>query len=91
MVVEICEKLTICIDWNMVDAHLKRKKSSIQIPIEPECLRWTPLMPASNLLVSPDGKVSFPNMLKNTNIYKTNDFCFRTSKILKNLFQLKLK
>jgi len=56
MVVEICEKLTICIDWNIVDAHLKRKNLSKQIPIEPECLRWTPLMPASNLLVSPDDK-----------------------------------
>lgn len=59
MIVEICEKLTILIDWNIVDAHLNRKSTSKQIPIEPECLRWTPLMPASNLLVSPDDKVSF--------------------------------
>lgn len=59
MVVEVGDKLTICIDWNIVDAHLKRKTLSKQIPIEPECLRWTPLMPASNLLVSPDDKVSF--------------------------------
>lgn len=65
MIVEICEKLTILIDWNIVDAHLNRKSTSKQIPIEPECLRWTPLMPASNLLVSPDDKVSFDKK-KNT-------------------------
>jgi len=71
MVVEICEKLTICIDWNIVDAHLNRKNSSKQIPIEPECLRWTPLMPASNLLVSPNEKISFSLQKKKkiTNIY----------------------
>jgi len=66
MIVEICEKLTILIDWSIVDAHLNRKKSSKQIPIEPECLRWTPLMPASNLLISPDDKVRFNKNKKNT-------------------------
>lgn len=59
MIVEDGEKLLICIDWNIVDAHIKRKKSSKHIPIEPECLRWTPLMPASNILISPDGRVCF--------------------------------
>lgn len=57
MVVEDSDKLTICIDWNIVDAHMKRKTLFKQITIEPECLRWTPLMPASNILISPDGKV----------------------------------
>lgn len=59
MVVEYNEKLAVCIDWNLVDAHMKRKNASKYISIEPECLRWTPLMPVSNILISPDGKVRF--------------------------------
>lgn len=58
-IVDDGEKLTLCIDWNTVDAYIKKKNSSKHIVIEPECLRWTPLMPASNLLVSPDSKVCF--------------------------------
>lgn len=52
------EKLKIFIDWKMVNDHIKKKNLSKQIPIEPECLRWTPLMPASNILISPENKVS---------------------------------
>lgn len=59
MVVEDGDKLTLCVDWNLVDAHIKKKKSLKNIiPIEPECLRWTPLMPPSNMLTSPESKVS---------------------------------
>lgn len=58
MVVVHNDNLTICIDWNTVDAHMKKKRLSKYIPIEPECLRWTPLMPSSNALVSPE-KVCF--------------------------------
>lgn len=58
MIVEDGEKLAMCIDWCIVDSHMKKKNVSKQIPIEPECLRWTPLMPASNILISPDSKVS---------------------------------
>lgn len=59
MVVEDGDKLTLCVDWNLVDAHVKKKKSLKNIiPIEPECLRWTPLMPSSNILISPESKVS---------------------------------
>lgn len=57
MAVECDEKLTICIDWDIVDTHMKRKQLSKHIPIEQDCLRWTPLMPASNILISPDSKV----------------------------------
>jgi len=63
MVVENDDKLTVCIDWNIVDAHIKRKNSSKHITIEPECLRWTPLMPVSNILISPDSKVCFLNLM----------------------------
>lgn len=58
MIVEDDEKLTICVDWNIVDAHMKRRNASKHIPIEPECLRWTPLMPSTNIMISPDNKVS---------------------------------
>jgi len=57
MVVADGENLMICVDWNIVDAHMKKKKLSKHIPLEPECLRWTPLMPASNILISPENKV----------------------------------
>lgn len=57
MAVEHDEKLTICIDWGIVDAHMKKKTLSKYISIEQDCLRWTPLMPASNILISPDSKV----------------------------------
>ncbi|KAF6213166.1 hypothetical protein GE061_010881 [Apolygus lucorum] len=44
-------KLTIVVDWSIVDAHAERvAKSKNRIPIEPECLRWTPLLPS---LVNP--------------------------------------
>lgn len=64
MAMENDGNLIICVDWNIVDAHMKRKNSSKQIPIEPECLRWTPLMPASNILISPDNKVSLFHLKK---------------------------
>lgn len=56
-IVEDNDNLTICIDWNIVDIHIKRKNALKCIPIEPECLRWTPLMPSTNILISPDNKV----------------------------------
>lgn len=51
------DKLTICVDWAIVDAHKKRKNLSKHITIEPECLRWTPLMPSSNIAIPTDDKV----------------------------------
>ncbi|XP_022160527.1 histone acetyltransferase KAT6B-like isoform X2 [Myzus persicae] len=55
MVVEVFNDITICIDWSIVDAHLKRKKKIKKIHIKPDCLSWTP----ANLSFSSDGKVSF--------------------------------
>ncbi|CAI6347972.1 unnamed protein product [Macrosiphum euphorbiae] len=49
MVVEIFKEMTICIDWNVVDSHIKKKIELKQIHIDPDRLRWTP----SNL---PDGQ-----------------------------------
>lgn len=57
MIVEYNEKLTICVDWNIVNSHMKKKNASKHILIEPECLRWTPLMPSTNIMISPDNKV----------------------------------
>lgn len=58
-IAEDTENLNFFIEWNTVDAYIKKKNSLKHIVIEPECLRWTPLMPASNLLISPDSKVCF--------------------------------
>ncbi|CAH1405834.1 unnamed protein product [Nezara viridula] len=40
--------IAIVVDWNMVDKHMEKVNKSRRIPIEPECLRWTPLV--SNLV-----------------------------------------
>lgn len=40
--------IAIVVDWNMVDKHMEKVNKSKRIPIEPECLRWTPLV--SNLV-----------------------------------------
>jgi len=42
MVVEVCNKITICIGWSVVDAHIKRKNASKQYHIDSGRLRWTP-------------------------------------------------
>lgn len=40
MIVECDKKLTICVDWNIVDAHVEKKKSSNHIPIEQDCIQY---------------------------------------------------
>ncbi|XP_057653464.1 histone acetyltransferase KAT6A isoform X2 [Diorhabda carinulata] len=45
----------ICVDWKKVDAHMERvRNSKTRIPIDYECLRWTPLVtqPISQLIES---------------------------------------
>jgi len=60
MVVEIFKDITICIDWNAVDLHIKRKSTITRIHIDPDRLRWSPPNEPSNLLCAPaDGQVSF--------------------------------
>lgn len=35
----------LCVDWSKVDSYIERiSKSKSRIQIEPECLRWTPLL-----------------------------------------------
>jgi len=51
--------MTICFDWSIVDAHIKRKNELKQHHIDPERLKWTPPIKSSNVLCSPDGKASF--------------------------------
>lgn len=35
----------LCVDWSKVDAYIERaSKSKSRIQIDPECLRWTPLL-----------------------------------------------
>lgn len=48
-------KLGLCIDWNKVDNHMKKVKSRPRLEIDPECLRWTPLLaPTINPFRSPE-------------------------------------
>ncbi|XP_063895293.1 histone acetyltransferase KAT6B isoform X3 [Helicoverpa armigera] len=48
-------KLGLCIDWNKVDNHMNKVKSKPRLEIDPECLRWTPLLaPTVNPFRSPE-------------------------------------
>lgn len=48
-------KLGLCIDWNKVDNHMKKVRSKPRLEIDPECLRWTPLLaPTVNPFRSPE-------------------------------------
>lgn len=48
-------KLGLCINWNKVDNHMKKVRSRPRLEIDPECLRWTPLLaPTVNPFRSPD-------------------------------------
>ncbi|CAK1550353.1 unnamed protein product [Leptosia nina] len=48
-------KLGICVDWNRVDNHMKKLRAKPRLEIDPECLRWTPLLaPTVNPFRSPE-------------------------------------
>ncbi|XP_039756307.1 histone acetyltransferase KAT6B isoform X2 [Pararge aegeria] len=48
-------KLGICVDWNRVENHMKKLRSRERLEIDPECLRWTPLLaPTINPFRSPE-------------------------------------
>ncbi|KAI5634885.1 MOZ/SAS family domain-containing protein [Phthorimaea operculella] len=48
-------KLGLCIDWNKVNNHMKKLRSKPRLEIDPECLRWTPLLaPTINPFRSPE-------------------------------------
>ncbi|OWR50257.1 hypothetical protein KGM_213223 [Danaus plexippus plexippus] len=48
-------KLGICVDWKRVENHVKKLNSRPRLEIDPECLRWTPLLtPTINPFRSPD-------------------------------------
>lgn len=52
-------KLGLCIDWKKVDSHMKKVRSRPRLEIDPECLRWTPLLaPTVNPFRSPDADIS---------------------------------
>ncbi|XP_060872607.1 histone acetyltransferase KAT7-like [Metopolophium dirhodum] len=42
MVVEVYKEMTICIDWNVVDTHIKKKIELKRVHIASDRLRWTP-------------------------------------------------
>lgn len=44
--------IILCVDWSKVDTYMERVKASkTRIKIDPECLRWTPLMIAYHPIV----------------------------------------
>ncbi|XP_045774637.1 histone acetyltransferase KAT6B isoform X3 [Maniola jurtina] len=48
-------KVGICVDWNRVESHMKKLRSGPRLEIDPECLRWTPLLaPTINPFRSPE-------------------------------------
>ncbi|XP_069360935.1 histone acetyltransferase KAT6B-like isoform X2 [Maniola hyperantus] len=48
-------KVGICVDWNRVETHMKKLRSGPRLEIDPECLRWTPLLaPTINPFRSPE-------------------------------------
>lgn len=48
-------KLGISVDWNKVDNHMKKVNGRPRLEIDPECLRWTPLLaPTVNPFRSPE-------------------------------------
>lgn len=52
------EKLVLCINWRQVEDHWQRiSHSKSRIPLDPECLRWTPLVPANAVFKDKDFKV----------------------------------
>ncbi|KAF4528868.1 hypothetical protein B566_EDAN016345 [Ephemera danica] len=50
-------KLLLCINWALVNDHAERvAHSKSRIPLDPECLRWTPLVPATTVFKDDDSK-----------------------------------
>ena len=41
---EECRKVKIVIDWKKVDVHMAKVKKTSRIKLDPECLRWIPLL-----------------------------------------------
>lgn len=37
-------RLGLCINWSRVDMHMKKIEGALRLNIDPECLRWTPLL-----------------------------------------------
>ncbi|GBP58581.1 hypothetical protein EVAR_40864_1 [Eumeta japonica] len=67
-------KLGLCIDWNKVDSHIKKLKSRPRLEIDPECLRWTPLVTSTiNPFRSPDAESSGDQETENDADFKTEE------------------
>lgn len=48
-------RLGLAVDWARVDEHARRLRAKPRLEIDPECLRWTPLLaPTVNPFRSPD-------------------------------------
>ncbi|CAD6217094.1 GSCOCG00004667001-RA-CDS [Cotesia congregata] len=42
---DVCKgRIAVVVDWSKVDAHIVKVKKSSRIPLDPDCLRWIPLL-----------------------------------------------
>ncbi|XP_077299278.1 uncharacterized protein LOC143920320 [Arctopsyche grandis] len=47
-------RVGLCVNWPKVDAHMKKVINSPRLVIDPECLRWTPLLTTNINSFSPE-------------------------------------
>ncbi|XP_065165530.1 histone acetyltransferase KAT6A isoform X2 [Atheta coriaria] len=84
------QKAVIAVDWNQVDAYAERlAKSKTRIKIDPECLRWTPLL---TTVVNPFGDDSDKDTDKDNGMEETADIIVpQPEKIIIETTGVKLK
>lgn len=74
-------EVQLSVDWDVVDAHMKRiARSKTRIEIDPECLRWTPLIssianPFRERLITVRKWINF--YTSNLNLAIINNFCYQ--------------
>lgn len=66
------DKPVIVIDWSLVDTLVNKESSRTRIKIDPECLRWTPLI--SPIVVRQTKEVNFVNMMYLVSFRIVNSF-----------------
>lgn len=67
-------KVGLCVNWSKVDAHMKKISSSPRLVIDPECLRWTPLLTTNINSFSPEvssDMEAFPENLEDSAKYES--------------------
>ncbi|CAG0885895.1 unnamed protein product [Darwinula stevensoni] len=47
---DVSGRLVLCIDDALLDEHMTRVNQGSRVTVDPECLRWTPLLPCATLI-----------------------------------------